>query len=77
MNYKKLIEDFNNGTLDKNKVTLVMDNDDSYFTVEDEDITPEEMDDYIQSLKGKYGTSGGYCDIVDILNAAGVKCEWC
>jgi len=77
MNYKKLIEDFNNGTIDKNKVTLVMDNDDSYFTVEDEDITPEEMDAYIELLKEKYGTSNGHSDIVNILNAAGVNSVWC
>lgn len=77
MNYAQLISDFNDGTLDKSKVTLVMDNDSSYFTVDDEDMTPEQMDAYIETLKEKYGTSEGYSDIVDVLNAAGVNCEWC
>lgn len=77
MNYEQLIKDFNNGTIDKSKVTLVMDNDCSYFTVEDEDMTPEQNDEYCEKLKEIYGRSEGYSDIVNVLKAAGVNCEWC
>lgn len=75
MNYKKVIEDFNNGTIDKKVVTLVMDNDDGYWRV---DTGCEDQDEIVkEQLKEKYGTPNGYRDIVDVLNAAGVNTEWC
>jgi hypothetical protein len=75
MNYKKVIEDFNNGTLDPKKVQLVMDNDEGYWAalgLDDEDAEDLEM-----ILEDKYGLPGGYEDVVDILRAAGVNAEWC
>lgn len=70
MNYKKLIEDSNNGTIDKEKVLLVIDNDGGYWDCgEDEELEKE--------LEEKYGCPSGYSDVVDILVAAGVEAEWC
>lgn len=75
MNYKKVIEDFNNGALDKNKVQLVMDNDGGYWIglTDDEDLNEKISED----LEIEYGVPDGYKDVVDILNAAGVNCDWC
>lgn len=75
MNYKKVIEDFNNGTLNKDVVTLVIDNDGGYWSVStgDEDMN-EIMEDRLEEF---YGTPNGYKDIVDVLNATGVNTEWC
>ena len=78
MNYKKVIADFNNGSLDPEKVTLVMDNDGGYWEYTSDDaVSDEEHDRIIEALEKKYGEPGGYRDIVDVLKAAGVKCEWC
>lgn len=77
MNYAQLISDFNDGTLDKDTIQLVMDNDGSYFTVLDGDMSDEEKDKITDSLDKKYGSSNGYEDIVEVLQAAGVNCEWC
>ena len=75
MNYKKVIEDFNSGTLNKDIITLVMDNDGGYWSVStgDEDMN-EIMEDRLEEF---YGTPNGYKDIVDVLNATGVNTEWC
>lgn len=75
MNYKRVIEDFNNGVIDKDIVTLVMDYDGGYWQVDtgDED-TDSRME---EKMEDKYGTPDGYKDIVDVLNAAGVNAEWC
>ena len=75
MNYKKVIEDFNNGTLNPNEVQLVMDNDGGYWSclLDDED----KHDDITDTLEKKYGTPDGYRDIVDVLHAAGVNVDWC
>ena len=77
MNYEKLIKDFNEGKLKKHNVKLVMDNDSSYFDFDDDGMTPEQADEYSQKLKKDYGVSDGYSDIVEVLKAAGVNCEWC
>lgn len=77
MNYKQVIEDFNNGTLDREKVTLVMDNDGGYWLYYDEALEEDKCDDIAGELAKKYGKPEGYNDIVDVLNAAGVNCEWC
>lgn len=75
MNYKKVIEDFNSGTLNKDIITLVMDNDGGYWSV---NTGSEEVDEIIEErLEEAYGTPDGYKDIVDVLNAAGVNTEWC
>lgn len=75
MDYKKVIEDFNNGTLDKNKIQLVIDNDGGYWEgLTDDDDLNEEIS---LAAEIKYGDPGGYNDIVDVLKAAGVNCDWC
>ncbi len=74
MNYKKVIEDFGNGTLDKKKIQLVMDNDGGYWEglTDDDDLN----EDIAEAAEIKYGEPDGYRDIVDVLNAAGVNCDW-
>lgn len=72
MDYERVIEDFASGKLDKNKVTLVMDNDGGYWNVKDDDDCEQS-----ELLNAEYGTPNGYNDIVSVLNAAGVPCEWC
>lgn len=75
MNYKRVIEDFNSGTLNKDIITLVMDNDGGYWSVS---TGSEEVDEITEErLEEAYGTPDGYKDIVDVLNAAGVNTEWC
>jgi hypothetical protein len=77
MNYEQLIKDFNDGTIDKEKIQLVMDNDGSYFAVLDDSASDEEKDNIVEALDEKYGSSNGYDDLVAVLQAAGVNCEWC
>jgi len=77
MDYAQLISDFNDGTLDKDTIQLVMDNDGSYFAVLDADMSDEEKDPITDALDKKYGSSNGYEDIVSVLQAAGVNCDWC
>lgn len=72
MDYKKVIEDFASGKLDKNKVTLVMDNDGGYWSVKD-----DEDGEQSDLLDAEYGKPDGYSDIVSVLRAAGVPSEWC
>ncbi|MCP3683624.1 MAG: hypothetical protein GY861_13135 [bacterium] len=75
MNYKKVIEDYNNGTLNGDITTLVMDNDGGYWDVNTGD---EDIDEQLeQELEDKYGAPNGYRDIVKVLCAAGVKADWC
>ena len=75
MNYKKVIEDFNNGTIDKSIVTLVVDNDGGYWEVNTGDESRDER--FSAKMEEKYGVPNGYRDIVDVLNGAGVPAEWC
>jgi hypothetical protein len=77
MNYKKVIEDFNNGTIDPEKFRLVMDNDSGYWLCTDYSFDDWYRDDLEQEMQKKYGKPGGERDIVDVLNAAGVPCERC
>lgn len=78
MNYKQVIKDFNNGTIDKNKWQLVMDNDDGYWSYIGDDIECEiEQQDLVEMMEEKYGRPNGERDIVKILNAAGVNADWC
>ena len=85
MDYKKVIEDYNNGTIDPNEWQLVMDNDGGYW----KRITPEPDDDVAwvswnvecdakeQEMGTRYGFPDGYRDVVEILKAAGVNSDWC
>jgi hypothetical protein len=75
MNYKKVIEDFNNGTLDPKKIQLVLDNDGGYWAALGMDV--DDAEDLQDILADKYGTPNGHYDLVDILQAAGVNAEWC
>ena len=78
MNYKQVIKDFNNGTIDKTKWQLVMDNDDGYWSYIGNDIECEvEHQDLVEMMEEKYGRPNGERDIVKILNAAGVNADWC
>ncbi|WP_428411939.1 hypothetical protein [Pararhizobium sp.] len=74
MDYARVIEDFNNGTIDREKWKLVMDNDDGYWCYSGDPLDSRRLE--IADMVRKYGKPGGYRDIVDVLNAAGVPCEW-
>lgn len=78
MDYKKVIDDFNNGTIDSDKYQLIMDNDSGYWLCIDESIDCEDKRDEMgDKMEKKYGKPDGYNDIVDVLNAAGVNSDWC
>jgi hypothetical protein len=76
IDYYKVIEDFNNGTLDRDEIVLVMDNDGGYWDMVDEE-DDEVRSETIDKLENKYGLPSGYRDIVEVLNASGVNAEWC
>lgn len=78
MDYKRVIEDFNNGTIDPNEYQVVVDNDiGGYWACYDPDIDEDKRDELVEAMSKKYGDPGGYSDIVDVLNAAGVNADWC
>lgn len=113
MNYAKVIADFASGILDREKITLVFDNDGGYWAVKFEmssvdpkliakakvaaekyfnenavdDISVDEFsvdefiedyinDTFVTELEKKYGTPGGYGDLIDLALAAGINAEW-
>lgn len=77
MDYKKVIEDYKSGEIDRNQWTLVIDNDGGYWSYTGpcswSDETTESMR---EEMVRKYGEPGGYNDIVEVLLAAGVNTEW-
>ena len=76
MNYKKLIKDINDGTIDPKTFTLVIDNDMGWFrdnVHEDDDLRDERE----QLLTDTYGRSEGYYDLLEILEAVGINAERC
>lgn len=76
MNYKKLIKDINNGTIDPKSFTLVVDNDDGWLRDElheDWELAEERE----EVLKDTYGRSGGYNDLLEILEVMGINAERC
>lgn len=77
MNYKRVIEDFNNGTIDPGKWQVIMDNDGGYWECIDYDVNEETRDKMCEEMSKKYGDPNGYRDIVDVLNGAGVNADWC
>jgi hypothetical protein len=77
VNYKKVIADFNNGTIDPKKWQVTMDNDGGYWECLDESIDDDEMEKLRDAMEKKYGEPDGYSDVVKILQAAGVTSDWC
>jgi len=76
MNYKKLIKDINNGTIDPKSFTLVVDNDYGWLRDElHEDWGLSEEREEV--LKDTYGEPEGYNDLVEILKAVGINAERC
>lgn len=77
MDYKRVIEDFNNGTIDTEKWQVVLDNDSGYWNCLDESLDDNQRCTARKKMEENYGRPSGYEDIVDILNAAGVTSDWC
>lgn len=77
MNYKMVIQDFNNGTINPYKFKVVMDNDGGYWVCTDDSIAYDKREEMADAMKDKYGSPGGYGDIVSVLLAAGVNSSWC
>ena len=77
MNYEQVIKDYDSGTINRDHWTLVMDNDDGYWRYTGPEVKEETEEKLCDDMKEKYGTPGGYSDVVDILQAAGVESEWC
>ena len=62
MNYKKVIADYNNGTINYDNYILVIDNDGGYWVCIDPNISEEEQDKCSQKMAKKYGNPQGYGD---------------
>ncbi len=77
MDYKKVIEDFNNGTIDPKLWQVTMDNDGGYWECLDYDMDEEKREKLVKEMSGKYGKPEGYGDIVKVLEGAGVTADWC
>ena len=77
MDYKKVIEDFNNGTIDPKEWQVVMDNDGGYWGYVGEKLDDDAVELASAELDKKYGQPGGYNDIVEVLVGAGVNAGWC
>lgn len=76
MDYEKVIEDFNNGTINRAEWSLIIDNDCGYWRYIGDNLTDDEQDELEYEMASKYGTPRGYSDVVAILNASGVNAEW-
>jgi len=77
MNYKRVIEDYANGTIDPTMWQLTMDNDDGYWQCISNTVADEDADALQDAMGEEYGRPEGYRDIVSVLRAAGVTCDWC
>jgi hypothetical protein len=77
MNYQKVIEDFNNGTIDPKKWQVTMDNDGGYWSCLDHNMGDEKREELEKEMEQKYGVPDGYRDIVKVLEGAGVTADWC
>jgi len=77
MDYKRVIEDFNNGTIDPKKYQVIMDNNGGYWLCMDESIADEDKrQELADKMEERYGSPDGYSDIVNVLNGAGVNADW-
>lgn len=84
MDYEKVFEDLANVELDYRYYTLVFDADGGYWRYTGpvpDGLSPKEQHEFraekAEEARKKYGTPGGYSDIVDLANAAGLPAEWC
>ena len=71
--YTELAEAFSSGELDKKKYVLVMDNDYCSLNYRGDDMDENEAYDHCQTLF----RGGGYGDIIEVCEAAGIPAEWC
>ena len=76
MDYKKLFKDKKNGKLSDNMV-IIMDNDGGSWMCTDEKLSENDHEEKENEYNKTYGTPDGYCDIIKVLNAAGINAEWC
>lgn len=77
MDYQKVIEDFNNGTIDPEMWQVTMDNDGGYWECLISYISDERREEMEAEMEKKYGAPEGYKDIVEVLRASGVTSDWC
>jgi len=77
MRYKKVIEDYASGAIDRNDWVLIIDNDGGYWEYSGISQDENHIEAMRDEMVGKYGAPNGYEDIVDILQAAGVESDWC
>ena len=77
MDYKKVIEDYSNGTIDPGEWVVIMDNDGGYWSYLGEGKTYDEEEKMRREMKEKYGSPDGYADLVELACAAGINSEWC
>ena len=71
--YVELAAAFASGELDREKYILVMDNDSCKIQYRGDDMDEDEAYEHGRSLF----CGGGYGDIVDVCEAAGIPAEWC
>lgn len=71
--YTELAEAFKSGELDREKYVLVMDNDSCRLSYRGGDMDEDERYAHEESLF----RGGGYGDIVEVCEAAGIPAEWC
>jgi len=87
MNYKKVIEDYENGTINREDWELTFDNDGGYWSYFgdlgfecgkcEECVECAEVELKLRKMNETYGTPNGYSDVVDIAFAAGINADWC
>ena len=77
-NWEELFAAFDSGKLDKNKFMIVMDNDNTSlrYMGDPQELGCSDEDELYDKVKGLFH-AGGYCDIVEVLQAAGYPAEWC
>lgn len=76
MDYKKLFAAKKAGKISSDMI-LVMDNDGGYWACNNGLLSEEDREKRVEEYEKEYGTPDGYCDIVDVLNAADIDCVWC
>lgn len=77
MDYKRVIEAFASGEIDKNDWMVAWDNDGGYWDyIGPKEMGWEERDALSQSMEDKYGQPEGYAGVVDLANAAGIPSTW-